>query len=55
MPLAPDFGGCEHAAGATLVAEGSLTCSVGTAARDTGNTGHSATCEVVRWVVPSSI
>ena len=43
VPLAPDLGGSEHATGTAHVTEGGLTGTVGTATRDTGNTGDSAT------------
>lgn len=42
VPLAPDLGGSEHAAGTAHVTEGSLASTVGTATRDTGDTGDSA-------------
>lgn len=44
VPLAPDLGGSEHAAGAAHVTEGGLTGAVSTGTRDTGDTGNSATC-----------
>ena len=47
MPLAPDFGGCEHAAGATLVAERCLACTMGTAAGDARDTCDSAAWSIV--------
>lgn len=43
VPLAPDLGRREHATGAALVTEGSLTGTVSTTTRDTGDTGNSAT------------
>lgn len=43
VPLAPDLGGREHAAGTALIPEGGLTSTVGTTTRDTGNTGNSTT------------
>lgn len=55
VPLAPDLGGSEHAAGAAHVTEGGLTGTVSTRARDTGDTGDSATCEECvssRFVLP---
>lgn len=45
VPLAPDLGRGEHATGSAHVTEGSLTSTVGSASRDTRNTGNSATCE----------
>jgi hypothetical protein len=42
VPLAPDLGGSEHAAGTAHVTEGSLTGTVSSATRDTGDTGDSA-------------
>lgn len=44
VPLAPDLGRGEHAAGTAHVTEGSLTGTVSTTTRDTGDTGDSATC-----------
>jgi len=41
VPLAPDLGGSEHTTGTALVTEGSLTGTVSTTTRDTGNTGDS--------------
>ena len=41
VPLAPDLGGSEHATRAALVTEGSLTGTVSTTTRDTGNTSDS--------------
>lgn len=43
MPLAPDLGGSEHSPRATHVTERSLTGTVSTTARDTGNTCNSTT------------
>lgn len=43
VPLAPDLGRSEHATGAAHVTECSLTSTVRTAARDTGDTGNSTT------------
>jgi len=48
MPLAPGLGGREHTTGTTLVTEGSLTGTVGSSTRDTGDTGNSTTCSIVR-------
>lgn len=46
VPLAPDLGGSEHTTRAALVTEGSLTSTVGTTTRDTGNTGDSTACAI---------
>jgi hypothetical protein len=43
VPLAPDLGGGEHAAGTAHVTESGLTGTVSTTAGDTGDTGNSAT------------
>lgn len=43
VPLAPDLGGSEHAAGTAHVTEGGLTGTVSTTTGDTGDTGNSAT------------
>ena len=43
VPPTPDLGRGEHATGAAHVTEGSLTGTVGTTTRDTGNTGNSTT------------
>lgn len=43
VPLPPDLGGSEHATGAALVTESSLTSTVSTATRDTRDTSDSAT------------
>lgn len=43
MPLAPDLGGGEHAAGTAHVTESGLAGTVSTTAGDTGDTGNSAT------------
>jgi hypothetical protein len=43
VPLAPDLGRGEHTTGTALVTEGSLTGTVSTTTRDTGDTGDSAT------------
>jgi hypothetical protein len=48
VPLAPDLGGSEHATGTALVTEGSLTGTVSTTTRDTGNTGDSTACWISR-------
>lgn len=48
MPFTPDFGGCKHAAGATLIAEGSLTSTMRSSSRYTWNTGNGATYAVRR-------
>jgi hypothetical protein len=44
VPLSPDLGRGEHATGTAHVTEGSLTSTVGTTTRDTGNTRDSTTC-----------
>ncbi len=44
VPLSPDLRGCEHATRSAHVTEGSLSSSVSSSSRDTGNTGDSATC-----------
>jgi hypothetical protein len=41
VPLAPDLGGSEHATGTALVTERSLTSTVSTTTRDTGDTSDS--------------
>jgi hypothetical protein len=43
VPLAPDLGRGEHAAGTAHVTESSLTSTVGSATGDTGDTGDSTT------------
>lgn len=43
MPLAPDLGGSEHATRAAHVTERSLTSTVSSSTRDTGNTGDGTT------------
>jgi hypothetical protein len=43
VPLAPDLGRGEHATGTAHVTEGSLTGTVGSSTRDTGNTGNGTT------------
>lgn len=43
VPLAPDLGRSEHATRSAHVTESSLTSTVSTTTRDTGNTGDSAT------------
>ena len=43
MPLAPYFRRSKHATGTALVTERSLTGTMRTAARDTGDTSHGAT------------
>jgi hypothetical protein len=43
VPLAPDLGGSEHAAGTAHVTEGGLAGTVSTTTGDTGDTGNSAT------------
>ena len=40
VPLAPDLGGGKHASGTALVTKGSLTGTVSSSSRDTGNTGN---------------
>jgi hypothetical protein len=44
VPLSPDLGRGKHATGTAHVTEGSLTGTVSTTTRDTGNTGNSTTC-----------
>jgi hypothetical protein len=48
VPLSPDLGGCEHTTRSAHVAESSLSSTVGSSSRDTGNTGNSATCVDVK-------
>jgi len=43
MPLSVGLGGAEHATTSTHVSEGSLTSSMGTTSRNSGNTGDGAT------------
>ena len=43
VPLAPDLGGSEHAAGTAHVTEGGLTGTVSTTTGDTGDTGDGTT------------
>ena len=43
VPLTPDLGGSEHTTGTALVTERSLTSTVSTTTRDTGDTSDSAT------------
>lgn len=43
VPLSPDLGGREHAAGSTHVTESGLTGAVGTTTGDTRNTCNSTT------------
>lgn len=43
MPLAPDLGWSKHSSGSTHVTESSLTSTVSTTTRDTGNTCNSTT------------
>lgn len=43
VPLSPDLGRGEHAAGSAHVTESGLTGTVSTTTGDTGNTGNSAT------------
>lgn len=43
VPLSPDLGGSEHATRTALVTESSLTSTVSTTTRDTGDTSDSAT------------
>ena len=47
VPLAPDLGGREHAAGTAHVTEGGLTGTVSTTTGDTGDTGDSATYDSI--------
>jgi hypothetical protein len=55
VPLAPDLGGSEHAARAAHVTERSLTGTVSSSTRDTGNTsdGTSSTPGLGRSLVTS--
>jgi hypothetical protein len=55
VPLAPDLGGSEHTTGAAHVTERSLTGTVCTSTRDTGNTGNgtSSTPGLSRCLVTS--
>lgn len=46
MPFSPDLSGSEHTTGATLVTECSLTSTVRSSSRDTGNTSDSAACRM---------
>ena len=46
MPFAPDFGRGKHAAGATHVAESSLTGSVSSSSRHAGDTSNSTSCRL---------
>ena len=47
VPLSPDLGGCEHTTRSAHITESSLSSTVSSSSRDTGNTGNSATCVVV--------
>jgi hypothetical protein len=51
VPLPPDLGRGEHAAGSAHVTEGSLAGTVGTTAGDTGNTGNRTTCNPPRLAI----
>ena len=48
VPLSPDLGGCEHTTRSAHVTESSLSGTVSSSSRDTGNTGNSATCVGVK-------
>jgi hypothetical protein len=43
VPLSPDFGRCEHTSGSAHVTEGSLSSTVSSSSRNTGNTRNSTT------------
>jgi hypothetical protein len=43
VPSSPGLGGCEHSTSTAHVSESTLTCSVGTTTRDSGNTSNSTT------------
>ena len=55
VPLAPDLGGSEHATGTALVTEGSLTGTVSTTTRDTGDTGDSTAWSNANSIVSSDL
>jgi hypothetical protein len=51
VPLSPDLCRSEHTTRSTHVTKSSLTSTVGSSSRDTGNTSNSATCVEVKLAI----